>query len=393
MISPFKTDERLSLRKLGLIGVFCFILASTATTFGMVRSSSATTEYNNVQVFIQTQSSEDSLFTLNAYNSSGSLISSTQSNYPAFSLELPSGNYLLTVTAVNQSSSTTRYYWNYYSTQEYGYQLLQISSSTTINLRSVPLQNIGYSKITIQAKYVNGTGVSGAEIDASIVGLMYWWPFATPYASSSISLWNETDSTGTATLNVPSVPLIVSAWKSVYVDLPSSDTTIVKNIGGENVNVTVMWEPMYVGLSGSTLIIPPSTTGQITLHAEQMPYYWYGGPLSLGTATVQGGAPGGYTTATFASGAGMIPSSVYNQQQQMQASEMSGIPPTGSTQGGSLGSVQPSQIPQINQQQVNAPSLSTIDLIGVSAISALILSAATFAVVILCGRRTKITSQ
>src|SRR5487761_666368 len=342
MMSLYKTDERLSLRKPALIGMFCFILVVAAANFGMVRSSSASGQYNNVQVFIQTQSSEDSLFTLNAYNSSGSLISSAQSNYPAFSLELPSGNYLLTVTAVNQSSST-RYYWNYYSTQEYGFQLLQISSSTTINMKTVPLQDIGNSKISIQAKYVNGTSVSGAEVDASIVGLMYWWPFATPYASSSISLWNETDSSGTATLSVPSVPVIVSSWKSVYVDLPSSDTTVVKNIGGENVNVTVMWEPVYVGLSGSTLMIPPSTTGEITLHAEQMPNYWYGGPL-MGTATVQGGAPGGYTTATFASGAGMIPSSVYNQQ------------------------------------QVNAPSLSTADLIiGVSAIGALILAAASFA--------------
>src|SRR5487761_207463 len=389
MMSLYKTDERLSLRKPALIGMFCFILVVAAANFGMVRSSSASGQYNNVQVFIQTQSSEDSLFTLNAYNSSGSLISSAQSNYPAFSLELPSGNYLLTVTAVNQSSST-RYYWNYYSTQEYGFQLLQISSSTTINMKTVPLQDIGNSKISIQAKYVNGTSVSGAEVDASIVGLMYWWPFATPYASSSISLWNETDSSGTATLDVPSVPVIVSAWKSVNINLPSSDTTVVKNIGGENVNVTVMWEPVYVGLSGSTLMIPPSTTGEITLHAEQMPNYWYGGPL-MGTATVQGGAPGGYTTATFASGAGMIPSSVYNQQQQMQqqmqASGSSGIPPTRSTQAGSLGSIQPSQIPQINQQQLNAPSLSTTDLIiAVLAIGALILAGASFAVVILRGR-------
>src|SRR5487761_640758 len=210
MMSLYKTDERLSLLKPALIGMFCFILVTAAASFGMVRSSSSG-QFNNVQVFIQTQLSVDSLFTLNAYNSSGSLISSTQSNYPAFSLELPSGNYLLTVTAVNQSSSTTSYYWNYYSTQEYGFQLLQISSSTTINLKTVPLQYIGNSKISIQAKYVNGTGVSGAEVDASIVGLMYWWPFATPYASSSISLWNETDSSGTATLSVPSVPVIVSS--------------------------------------------------------------------------------------------------------------------------------------------------------------------------------------
>jgi hypothetical protein len=385
MISTRTKKGQFSLRRLALTSLFSFILVIGIAPLGRLNPSAAAIQYNNVQVFIQTQGSELSPYTLTAYNSTGSLISSSQSNYPAFSLELPSGTYLLTVTAVNQSSS--KYYWSY-STEEYGYQLVQISSSTTLNMKTIPLQDIGNSKITIQAKYVNGTLVSGAEVDASIVGLMYWWPFPTPYASSSITLWNQTDSSGTATLTVPSVPVIVTAWKSVYVNLPTNETTVVRNIGGENVNVTVFWEPMYVGLSGQTLIIPPSTSGEITLHVEQMPYYWYGGVVPLmGTATVQG-APGVYSTATVANSQGMIPASAYNQQQQMQASGNSGIPPTGSSQGSTAGSLQPTQIPQILQVSQPSPALTPTDLvIAVSAIGALIIAAASFVFVILRGRK------
>jgi hypothetical protein len=376
-------------RRLGVISILCFIFGGgIISIFGGYNSSSVSAnQYNNVQVFIETQSSGLGPFTLTAYNSSGSLISSEQSNYPAFSLELPSGSYLISVTAENQS--TPKYYWASYSTAEYGYELVQISSSsTTLNLRTTPLQDIGTTKISIQAKYVNGTLASGTELDASIVGLMYWWPFPTTYASGSITLWNETDSSGIATLTVPSVPVIVNAWKSIYVNLPSNETTVVRNIGGENVNVTVFWEPMYIGLTGSTLIIPPATSDKITLHAETMPYFWYGGPVPLmGTATVVGADS---SSATVANSPGMMPSSVYSQQEQMQASGYSGIPPTGSEQGSpNLGSIQPTEIPQITQQvdQSSFAQSATDFLVAFAAIGALIIAATSFVVLVLRGRR------
>ncbi len=156
MIAHLKNGQ-VSLRRLALLTLFSFVLVAGIAPFeGFGLSASASTQYNNVQVFIQTQSNNElGPYTLVAYNSSGSLISSSQSNYPAFSLELPSGTYLFAVTAVNQSS--TEYYWWSYSTEEYGYQLVQISSSTTLNLKTTPLQDIGTSKIAIQAKYVNGS--------------------------------------------------------------------------------------------------------------------------------------------------------------------------------------------------------------------------------------------
>jgi hypothetical protein len=382
--------KQMTIEKLGLLAI-SLILVVGFPSFGLQSSSAATSTYNNVQVFLQTQSSGLSgPYTLTVYNSSGSLISSSQSNYPAFSLELPSETYLLTATAVNQSSPLLAkvQYWGYSATAEYGYQLVQISSSTTLNLKTIPLQDITSSKVLIQAKFVNGTSVSGAQLDASIVGLVYWWPFTNPYTSTnSLTLWNQTDSSGTATLVVPSVPVVVNAWDSVYVNLPNNETTVVKNIGGENVNVTVMWQPMYLGLSGSTLIIPPSNSGEITLHAQETPYYWYGGGVETmtGTATVQGGGSS-ITTATVGNSPSMIPSSSYNQQQQMVASGNAGIPPAGMSQSGaSAGSLQPVQIPQVVQvNQAGASLTTTTDLvIDAAAIGALILAAASFSLVVL----------
>lgn len=386
-----KMDVGISLRKIGLIAVFSLLLVIGIAPFGAgISSSAVASQYNNVQVFIQTTQSTSglSLYTLTAYNSTGSLISSSQSNYPAFSLELPSGTYLLSVTAVNESSQY--YYYSGYSTVEYGWQLVQISSSTTLNMKTTPLQDISSSKISIHVKYVNGTSTSGAEVDASVVGLMYWWPFPSPY--NSLTLWNQTDSSGSAILTVPSVPVIISAWDSVYVNLPNNQTTVVKNIGGELVNVTVYWQPMYVGLAGTTIIIPPATTGQITLHAEQAPYYWYGvGTPLIAPAYVEGTTTGAYSQATVSSSPGIMPSSAYNQQEQIQSSGNSGIPATGSSQGSELAAVQPSQIPGVIQETPQSPSaLTTTDLvIAVSAIGALILAAGSFIVVML-PRKTSI---
>ncbi|MGI0084881.1 MAG: hypothetical protein ACREBQ_07350 [Nitrososphaerales archaeon] len=56
---------------------------------------------------MQTQSQDGNMYTLTAYESNGTLISSSQSQYPAFSLELPSGTYLFAASVVNKSSG----YW------------------------------------------------------------------------------------------------------------------------------------------------------------------------------------------------------------------------------------------------------------------------------------------
>src|SRR5487761_582049 len=103
-------------------------------------SAASSLQYHNVQVFLQTQSQDGNMYTLTTYQSNGTLISSTQSQYPAFSLELPSGTYLFAASVVNKSM----YY--YYSASEYGYQLQQISSDTTINLQTQTLASIPTTK-------------------------------------------------------------------------------------------------------------------------------------------------------------------------------------------------------------------------------------------------------
>lgn len=369
-----RTSKGTTCLKASMISVFCILLVSMG--LGIPVNSFAQSAYNNVQVFVQTQASGLGPFTLTAYNSSGSLVSSMQSNYPAFSLELPSANYLISVTAENLSSSG---YYSSYSTDEYGYQVVDISSSRTMTLSTTPLQDITSSKITVQAKYVNGTVIQNAQLYASVVGLMYWWPFAKQYASSTYNFWNETDANGYATLTVPSVPVMVSAWKSVYINLPTNETRVVENVGGENVNVTVYWQPMYLGLSGSTLVTPPATSGSITLHAEQSPYYWYGGlgPV-YGTAGVVN-APGTYASATVSNSPGLTPSSVPSQGQN----NPNGIAPFGSSQSPSSGTLPPNQIPTFVPVSEGTPSTNATDLlIGISTIGALVLAALSFVIVL-----------
>src|SRR5487761_905825 len=205
-------------------------------------SAASSLQYHNVQVFLQTQSQDGNMYTLTTYQSNGTLISSTQSQYPAFSLELPSGTYLFAASVVNKSSS----YWWSYSTSEYGYQRQQISSDTTINIQTQALQNIPTSKITIETNFVNGTAMSGANVYASVIGMWYW---SSMYNDRALLLSNQT-SNGVVTLTVPDLPVEVTAWNWIQVNLPSNETTVQKSIGGQVINVTVYWQPMYVGLSG-----------------------------------------------------------------------------------------------------------------------------------------------
>ncbi len=128
-------------------------------------NATSSVQYHNVQVFLQTQSQDGNMYTLTTYESNGTLISSTQNQYPAFSLELPSGTYLFAASVVNKSSS----YWWYYSTSEYGYQTEQISSDTTVNIQTQELQNIPTSKITIETNFVNVRAMSGASVYASVI--------------------------------------------------------------------------------------------------------------------------------------------------------------------------------------------------------------------------------
>lgn len=275
-------------------------------------SAAASPQYHNVQIFLQTQSQDANMYTLTTYESNGTLVSSTQSQYPAFSLELPSGTYLFAASAINKSSS----YWWYYSTSEYGYQLGQISSDTTINIQTQSLASIPTSKVTVQAQFVNGTAMSGASVYASVVGMWYW---SSIYNDRSLVFWNQTSSNGFATLTVPALPVEVTAWNWIRVDLPSNQTTIQKNVGGQEVNVTVYWQPMYVGLSGSAVIIPPQNSAQITLYANQEPNYWMYAPGTLNAVSPSMGANGYPGITSVSNGPSAVPAQVGSAQQQFSS--------------------------------------------------------------------------
>jgi hypothetical protein len=300
---------------------------------GRITSASTSQAYDNVQIFVTPHNSTLDTFSVSAYNSIGGLVATSQSSYPAFSFELPTGMYLFAVTASSSyaypiygpiaygaaqaKSSGLAYPVKYYNPTEYGYVLVNITSSRTINISTVQIQNMSTTKITVSAKYLNGTSAVGAYIDASIVGGGYFYS-----PDSNIMMSGQTGSDGVVTLQVPSVPLEITAWSWVPVNLPQNETTTKVTIGGEIVNVTVYWQPTYVGLAGSYLIIPPADSANITLKAQQ-PNYWY---FPQGVASQSGSvspglqSSGGQYSGAVASSPGGVPANVAGNSPQFSSS-------------------------------------------------------------------------
>ena len=124
---------------LGLsLGSFTFVSAAT---------------FNNVVVNVQTSSMQADYFIVNAFNMTGYLEASVQTHYSVASFELPSGQYIFTATANNQSysaydpvpllatsggaasSSISPSLPVYVAPAvEYGFSVQQISSSTSITI-------------------------------------------------------------------------------------------------------------------------------------------------------------------------------------------------------------------------------------------------------------------
>ncbi len=304
-------------------------ISLTLTLSSFISLSSADVSlFKNVEVSIQTSSNLSDYFTVSAFNMSGYMVASYQSQYPAASFELPNGEYIFTVLA-------SQYYQNYYpqstivessSTDpssgvdktdptmpyrynepvvEYGYSVQQISGSKTITISTLNATSLPLTSLTISVVFANGTGAEEASVYASPLGGYYWG-----YESNFV-MWNTTNSDGIATLIVPNVPVTVNAWLWVPVNLPKNEATVTVEVGGEEVNVTVYWQPTYVGLAGSALIIPPQTTASINLHVQQ-PDYWVT-PLTareMQTGVATAPTAGGEATVSA------IPASVYQQQQR-----------------------------------------------------------------------------
>jgi hypothetical protein len=274
--------------------------------------------YNNVQVFVQTASSLPDYFTVSAFNMSGYMVASSQTQYPAASFELPNGQYIFTVTA-DQSSDQIYYTPSpmtgtnvaqgnlampYYEAPvvEYGYAVQQISGSATFTISTQNVTSFPTTMLTIKVVYANGTAAGGATVSASVMGSWYYWGY-----ESNAVMWNTTQADGTATLVTPQAPVQIDAWSWIPVNLPNNLTTVPVIVAGEQVNVTVYWQPTYVGLAGSALIIPSQTSASITLHVQQ-PDYWVMPYGAQATPTVGG-------EATASSSSSSIPATVYQQQQ------------------------------------------------------------------------------
>jgi len=363
------------------------LLAGTAF---MVPSSAAS--YNDVQVFVTTTSAKPYDFQFAAYNLTGSLVTSYQTSYPAAAFELPNGEYMFTVSATEYSSGAGYACpfeggtaqgsgtalpaiqpnksaitpivipYCYPPSSEYGYAVASITGPQQISIQTKNITEFPTSTVTVKASYVNGTSISGASVSASVVGQWYyWWG-----PNSSVVMSSQTDSNGVAHLVLPTAPAVVTAWKWVPVYLGKNESTAETNIGGQEVNVTIYWQPTYVGLSGSGLLIPPQSDIDLTLRYQQ-PNYWI---MPAGVAS-EGESIGGTPSATA-------------------ASQPTGTPSLASTNSGSESSSQyylPSQIPAIQQaaptQTSNQSGFANTE--GLAAASALFI--AVILVVVVAARR------
>jgi hypothetical protein len=300
----------------------------------------ASSSYNNVQVLVTPSSNLNYNYFFTAYNLTGQLVASSQTPYPAAAFELPSGTYLFTVSAVNQTSygcplcvegiakgAAAASPSNTSSSNgtspnggtvlppimyrppaaEYGYQIEQVTGSDTINIATQNITKIPTASVDVKVSFVNGTAASGAWVSSSVVGeWYYWWG-----SDSNIVMWAQTGQDGVAHLVLPEAPTVVSAWDWVKVDLPVSQTSTKVDVGGETVNVTIYWEPTYVGLAASALIIPPTSSVSLKLH-YQTPNFWV---MPMG-ASVAPGTPGMVGGAAVSNDATGVPSGTQQAAQQ-----------------------------------------------------------------------------
>ena len=335
------TTERTKTTGRALSAAFLLSLAILSAGPLLAPAPRAAQSFNNVQLFVTTSSQLSYSFTFSAYNLSGSLVGSYQSQYPAAGFELPNGDYLFTVSAIHQAIYPPCMVCAYSSTgvangasppaknatgqidmpvyyqpaSEYGFLTAHVDSAQTFNIATKNVTDYSTTQVQIKVQFVNGTAASGASVSASVVGQWaYWWG-----QGAKVSMWAQTGPDGTATLVLPDAPVVVTAWDWVPIHLPPGQTTVVEDVGGQKVNVTVYWQPSYVGLSGSTLLLPPFSSTSITLKYQQ-PSYW---AIPAGTNYAPGSAGGASPQdATVANQPNGVPGNV--QQTPTQGSQSSG---------------------------------------------------------------------
>jgi len=293
------------------------------------------TSFNAVQIFVNTSNDLQYNYLLSAYNLTGSQVATYQSSFPAAAFELPAGSYLFTVSALrngyppcplcaqpgvevpqakgngssssSSGSTTAEPVFLIQSASEYGYAVETISGPATFTIQTQNVTTLPTSPVTVKVTFANGTAAAGAYVSASIIGQdYYWWS-----PNSNVVMSNQTNSLGIAHLILPQEPAVISAWDWIPVNLPLNNHTITAIIGGQKINVTIYWEPTYVGLSASAIVIPPYSSVNLVLHYQQ-PEGWVI-PLTAKTGTTgSSGAP----TGTIANQPTGVPSTVQSTPSQ-----------------------------------------------------------------------------
>jgi hypothetical protein len=376
--------EKMQNQKFALLLLATFVVSGFAPAI----QPAAAASFNNVQVFASISPNQSYNFAFAAYNLSGSLVASYQGPFPAAAFELPAGGYLFTASATHftpfkgyacpvvagaptpapasspkDSGSAMPISCNPPSSW-YGYQSVTVTGSQTINIQMQNVSKLPTTSVTVKVSYVNGTAASDASVYASIVGEWYYW-----YGQNNgITMNAQTDSNGVAHLVIPAAPSVITAWKWVPVFDARNRTSVITNVGGEKVNVTMYWEPTYVGLSGSGLLIPPQNSLSITLHYQQ-PDYWI---MPMGVNAKGAFAQGG--------------------QGATVASQPTGAPSLASSASGAQGNQYylPAQIPAIQQSgaaQVPTTAASISSLWTIGAVAAILAIAGAAAAMVVTRRR------
>ena len=265
-------------------------------------SSGASTALSSVEVTIQTTKDLPYQYALTAYNTTGYQVASFYGSYPEAGFGLPSGTYLITASAyyqqydicylcpleagINSSVSSVAIPIRYYPpASEYGFAVVKVTGPSQITIDTKNSTDFQLVKVPVHVAFFNGTAAAGASVSAYVVGMQYG------YTQNWVS-YGQTGSDGNVTLAMPAAPLEVDASLSVPVQLPKGVSTIPVDVGGQQVNVTVYWQPSQVQLSGQALVLPPQSGAEITLKAQQYPYrmpypvYSGTGPVQSGVATV-----------------------------------------------------------------------------------------------------------
>jgi hypothetical protein len=370
-------------------GLAAILLASLSlATIPVVFASNP--NYNNVQVFVNTSSNLNYTYFFTAYNLTGQLVGTSQTPYPAAGFELPSGTYLFTVSAIEQTS-----YGCYVCAQplesgtasgsstgapgviskngslppiyyrppasEYGFKVEQVTGPDEFTIATQNTTQFPTTPVTVKVSFVNGTAASGAWVSASIVGQWYyWWG-----SDSGVMMSNQTNGDGIAHLVLPDAPAVVDAWDWVNVNLPTSQTTTQVDVGGQTVNVTVYWEPTYVGLAASALIIPPTNNVNLTLHYQQ-PNFW----VTPAGAEVQPGVPGVTSSSTVSNSATGVPSGSAEASSQQGTSSQyylpSSIPSLSSESGTQAGtSATASALTTLTEGAVIGAALASVVVLAI----------------------------